>query len=106
MNNLLKIGTRVIVCQLKLKHCNIRQLISAPDRLLMSIQYYSSQSKQPPTLTKNGTLGSGLVDLVTYESVCNETLESLCEYFDNLIDNANHLKNTDITYSVSNPETQ
>lgn len=45
-------------------------------------------------------LGSALLDLVTYEAVSSDTLESLCEYFDRLVETAPHLKNADITFSV------
>lgn len=45
-------------------------------------------------------LGTALLDLVTYESVSSDTLESLCEYFDRLVESAPHLKNADITFSV------
>lgn len=55
----------------------------------------SSSSNQPDPI------GTALLDLVTYESICAETLEGLCDYFDELIETSVHLKNTDITYSVS-----
>lgn len=45
--------------------------------------------------------GSALLDLVTYEAVCSDTLESLCEYFDHLVETAPHLKYADITFSVN-----
>lgn len=56
----------------------------------------SSFSAPPP----EDPLGSALLDLVTYEAVCTDTLESLCEYFDRLVEGAPHLKNADITFSV------
>lgn len=58
-------------------------------------RFSSSSSTQPDPI------GTALLDLVTYESICAETLEGLCDYFDELIETTDHLKNTDITYSVS-----
>jgi hypothetical protein len=39
---------------------------------------------------------------LTYEQVCNETLDSLAEYFETLVEEAVHLKAADVSYSVSN----
>lgn len=44
---------------------------------------------------------SSTADSATYEKACEETLESLCEYFEELVENASHLRDTDVTYSVS-----
>lgn len=41
------------------------------------------------------------VDPVTYEKICNETLESLYSYFDELVDKSTNLKGADVTFSVS-----
>lgn len=41
-----------------------------------------------------------VVDEVTYERVCDETLESLTDYFEELIEDTSHLKNSDVTYGV------
>lgn len=59
----------------------------------------SAFSSAPPP--GEDPIGSALLDLVTYESVCADTLESLCEYFDHLVETAPHLRNADITFSVS-----
>lgn len=37
---------------------------------------------------------------VDFEHACNETLESLCEYFEEIIENSPQLDNPDITFSV------
>jgi len=37
-----------------------------------------------------------------YEQVCNETLDSLSEYFEEIIEEAPQLKSADVSYSVSN----
>lgn len=57
---------------------------------------FASSFPSPP----EDPLGSALLDLVTYEAVSSDTLESLCEYFDRLVETAPHLKNADITFSV------
>ncbi|KAK4881861.1 hypothetical protein RN001_005180 [Aquatica leii] len=40
-----------------------------------------------------------VVDFVTYEKVCEETLESLADYFEEIVENAHHLNSADVTYS-------
>ncbi|KAI4457524.1 frataxin [Holotrichia oblita] len=40
-----------------------------------------------------------LVDSIKFEKVCEETLESLTEYFEELVENETHLKSADINYS-------
>lgn len=37
-----------------------------------------------------------------YEQVCNETLDSLSDYFEEIIEEAAQLKSADVSYSVSN----
>ncbi|GFG40499.1 hypothetical protein Cfor_06511 [Coptotermes formosanus] len=46
----------------------------------------------------SGTIGGPLTH-VTYEQVCNETLESLSEYFEEIVEEAAHLKAADVSYS-------
>ncbi|CAH2237942.1 jg4636 [Pararge aegeria aegeria] len=48
---------------------------------------YSAQNIQPD------------LDPVVFEKVCNETLESLYEYFEELIDQSSNLKGADVTFS-------
>lgn len=36
-----------------------------------------------------------------YEVICNETLESLTDYFDVIVEDNTQLVNTDVTYGVS-----
>lgn len=63
------------------------QLVSHPKFLL------SSSSTSIPEIQ--------LVDSVRFEKVCEETLESLTDYFEELVEDATHLKSTDVSYSVS-----
>lgn len=41
------------------------------------------------------------VDQAVFEEICNETLESLCEYFEEIVDSSPNLKGADVTFSVS-----
>ncbi|KAF5286870.1 hypothetical protein FQA39_LY00403 [Lamprigera yunnana] len=45
------------------------------------------------------TIPQESVDYITYEKVCEETLESLAEYFEVIVENAQHLKSADVEYS-------
>ncbi|KAG4079098.1 hypothetical protein HA402_001069 [Bradysia odoriphaga] len=51
------------------------------------------------TPPRTDPLGSALLDLVVYEAVCSDTLEGLCEYFDDLVESTPHLKSADVNYS-------
>lgn len=42
-----------------------------------------------------------LMDLVTFESICSDTLESLTDYFEELVEADPQLQKSDIEYSVS-----
>ncbi|KAH8245536.1 hypothetical protein KR032_011545 [Drosophila birchii] len=39
------------------------------------------------------------LDSVTYERVCSETLDALCDYFEELTENASDLQGSDVAYS-------
>ncbi|XP_075971844.1 frataxin [Anticarsia gemmatalis] len=39
------------------------------------------------------------VDQAVFEDICNETLESLCDYFEEIVESAPNLKGADVTYS-------
>ena len=41
------------------------------------------------------------MDLVTFESVCGDTIESLTDYFEELVEADPKLAKADIAYSVS-----
>jgi len=46
------------------------------------------------------SLGTSQIDLNTFDNVCTDTLESLCDYFEELCETTPHLKSADVTYSV------
>ncbi|XP_041970755.1 frataxin homolog, mitochondrial [Aricia agestis] len=64
-------------------------LISPACRLPHS-QCYSNTTSSIPTEH---------IDPLVFEEICKETLESLCEYFEEIVDNAPNLKGADITFS-------
>lgn len=41
------------------------------------------------------------IDPAVFEEICSETLESLCDYFEEIVESDPNLKGADITYSVS-----
>ncbi|XP_050667511.1 frataxin homolog, mitochondrial [Leptidea sinapis] len=42
---------------------------------------------------------SNNIEQAVFEDICNETLESLCEYFEEVIDQSSSLKGADVTFS-------
>ncbi|CAK1599040.1 unnamed protein product [Parnassius mnemosyne] len=40
-----------------------------------------------------------IINPVVFEQICNETLESLCEYFEEIVEKSSDLKGADITFS-------
>ncbi|XP_072939618.1 frataxin homolog, mitochondrial [Epargyreus clarus] len=47
----------------------------------------------------DSTQSSEHIELPVYEEICNETLESLCDYFEEIVDQTPHLKGADVVYS-------
>lgn len=45
-------------------------------------------------------VAAGLLDLNSFENVCSETLENLCDYFEAIVELEPNLPNSDITFSV------
>ncbi|XP_058443723.1 frataxin homolog, mitochondrial [Malaya genurostris] len=56
------------------------------------------QQKCFSSMNPNEFIATSLVDSITFEAVCSDTLESLCDYLEQLVEEANYLKNADITY--------
>lgn len=50
---------------------------------------------------KNYCTVTDSLDPITFEKICEETLESLSEYFEELIENSSHLNSADVSYAVS-----
>lgn len=52
------------------------------------------------TLPPIDPIGKGILDINTFEVVCSDTIESLCDYFEELVESSAHLQKSDITYGV------
>lgn len=96
MNNLLRINIRSLIPIIRKVSININT-INKPSQAITNHQFYCTTNGFPPTRDQ---LGSDLLDLVTYETVSGDTLESLWEYFEDLVESSPHLRNADINYSV------
>lgn len=59
-----------------------------------------SQIRNLSSMNPNDFIATSLIDSVTFESVCSETLESLCDYMEKLVEETNFLKSADVTYGV------
>lgn len=57
-------------------------------------------NKEFNTLPPIDPIGKGILDINTFEVVCSDTIESLCDYFEELVESSTHLQNSDITYGV------
>ncbi|XP_049297513.1 frataxin homolog, mitochondrial [Anopheles funestus] len=70
------------------------QEYSAVTRFRPSTNHYRPYSSMNP----NDFIATSLIDSVTFVTVCSDTLESLVDYFEQIIDETNTLKNPDVTY--------
>ncbi|XP_049870257.1 frataxin homolog, mitochondrial isoform X2 [Pectinophora gossypiella] len=57
----------------------------------VSIRRFATPSDNPQS--------SEHIEPAVFEEICNETLESLCDYFEQLVDETPDLKGADVTYS-------
>lgn len=57
-------------------------------------------SRQYSSMNPNDFIATSLIDSVTFVAVCSDTLESLVDYFEQIIDETSTLKNPDVTYGV------
>lgn len=46
-------------------------------------------------------IAASLIDLATFETVCSDTLEALCDYFEEVLEKSSNLKSADVTFGVS-----
>lgn len=103
MSIILRRKTKLIasaIAQLKYIQCPYR-ITHIPVRCLsQKVAHSISLNRTYCTPPRTDPLGSALLDLVIYEAVCSDTLEGLCEYFDDLVESTPHLKSADVNYSV------
>uniref|UniRef100_A0A182PFV9 ferroxidase n=1 Tax=Anopheles epiroticus TaxID=199890 RepID=A0A182PFV9_9DIPT len=55
-------------------------------------------SRPYSSMNPNDFIATSLIDSVTFVAVCSDTLESLVDYFEQIVDETNTLKNPDVTY--------
>lgn len=55
--------------------------------------------KQRTRLCSHNSTIKGPLTPLTYEQACNDTLDSLSEYFEEVVEEASHLKSADVSYS-------
>ncbi|XP_011192128.1 frataxin homolog, mitochondrial [Zeugodacus cucurbitae] len=77
--------------QLTLSSKQLNTFSNFPQRLPTHRTFVSTNEN------KDGT-NATLVDSNTYERVCSETLDALCDYFEELTENAPSLTSCDVTY--------
>lgn len=80
-------------CPQRITHIPVRYISQKVAQSIWLNRTYCTPPRTDP-------LGSALLDLVIYEAVCSDTIEGLCEYFDDLVECTPHLKTADVNYSV------
>ncbi|XP_068631335.1 frataxin homolog, mitochondrial [Battus philenor] len=61
--------------------------------------YVFLSQKSFSTNTSSTSQPSQIVDPLVFEEICNETLESLCEYFEEILERTSNLQGADVTFS-------
>lgn len=85
-----------------------RQLFNATTILNKKLTKQLKFEQQPSIINRRGygddqnqlNPNTTVLDSATYEKISSETLESLSDYFEQLIESTAHLKNTDTNFSV------
>lgn len=92
LRNVLRTGQRLV-----------RKQINSFTPILVNHAVASPVTKNcelPATRQYSTTLeSSDNVEKAVFEEICNETLESLCEYFEEIVEQNQNLKGADVTYS-------
>ncbi|XP_054728062.1 frataxin homolog, mitochondrial [Anastrepha obliqua] len=71
---------------------------AASNSLLLHCQKPPSFRNFATTNNNKDGIDESNVDSNTYERVCSETLDALCDYFEELIENSKTLSSSDVTY--------
>lgn len=108
MNSFLRQNAKLLINQIKRNNCtrchyllrstypvctNLKLHCVKDNSGVLLARYTSSNTNQDP-------ITSSQLDLVTFETVCSDTLEALCEYFDDLVEGTPHLQSADVGFSV------
>ncbi|XP_053668666.1 frataxin homolog, mitochondrial [Anopheles marshallii] len=75
-------------------NCSRLNVCSVVAQYQSSLNHYRSYSSMNP----NDFIATSLIDSVTFVAVCSDTLESLVDYFEQIVDETSTLKNPDVTY--------
>ncbi|XP_044261796.1 frataxin homolog, mitochondrial [Tribolium madens] len=81
---------RVVASFRHLHKYNSFHILSAPNVRNTATPIYRLCSMKPP---------EDLIDVSTFEKACDETLESLTEYFEQIVEEVDNLKSADVAYS-------
>ncbi|CAH2070978.1 unnamed protein product, partial [Iphiclides podalirius] len=65
----------------------------------LKASYIILNQRKFATNQTNSSQSSDVVDPLVFEEICNETLESLCDYFEEIIERSANLKGADVTFS-------
>uniref|UniRef100_A0A1B6HEN3 ferroxidase n=1 Tax=Homalodisca liturata TaxID=320908 RepID=A0A1B6HEN3_9HEMI len=65
---------------------------------LITAKAITNRSRQNSLLKFSTESPTEEIDSITYESICEETLDSLCEFFEDIIENTSALKTADVTF--------
>ncbi|XP_022904941.2 frataxin, mitochondrial [Onthophagus taurus] len=91
-NKLIRINRKIH--QINLNQCRLPIATATTSLLNRKNLTLKCENLQKKFSTENESL-----DSIHFEKVCEETLESLTEYFEELIENAKHLNEADVSYS-------
>uniref|UniRef100_A0A182T116 ferroxidase n=1 Tax=Anopheles maculatus TaxID=74869 RepID=A0A182T116_9DIPT len=90
--------TRLLTCSHRF---NPGHVIASPipaNSTIKQLQYTMHQHRPYSSMNPNDFIATSLIDSVTFVAVCSDTLESLVDYFEQIIDETSTLKNPDVTY--------
>lgn len=77
-----------------------RILSSSPVPYTKAVLQRKSQSSNRRSYGNEIETESSSLDSATYERVCSETLDALCDYFEELTESAPDVPGSDVAYSV------
>lgn len=90
------ITSSIIQIERKLYRRSFTVYCERPPRLMVKKRHVNNIVPQLCSFSK--IVHSGPLDNVTFEQVCDETLESLAEYFEEIIEESRFLKEADVVY--------
>lgn len=86
-----------------INHNQLRYFLTYQPVLIKKLHSLRLPESNSPQLFSTQVINSDEVDPLLYEKVCEETLESLSDYFEQLVEESSNLDTADVSYSVSYP---